>query len=563
MVSTADMANKSDVIIGIGADVRDLQNVLKQARTLLRLNTKIMNDEVKKTKLNFFPEKQQLRTQIADIKSEMNKLAFTQNGTRRASWTKNAQYQRLENSLQKANIAMYRVQTTEKESIKNIKEKWSPTLKKQTVNVLDLEDRLDGLRGTLGKQKDEFGKMGNEMKRGAFQFQGWAMSIMFFGMAMQRAFTTIWKQSTRVFNDVMHSVEGTVTNTDMLKGSFTYLGFVIGQALDPLLGFFIPIVDKVAELANQFPKTTAAIVAGGAALGTLFLVGGSGTLALYGFLELAANLGLAKKNADGLIKMDWANFGKTIQSSIGAISIFYALVQAKDAFDDFKEGKFSNAFFNALSSAALAVGGIRLFKGAKGGVPLMLIGVGLELLAEDKFFTAMGYVVGLFSAFGMTLRDALLSAFREGFSTGLANVLIDALFSTLKVLPSGILFDPIIGELKSATKALLKVKDTTSDFNFGESFYQNYVGQVAAIGSYDEAFRKMKNKFDSDVGRAQAAIEAPRKTREAQAGADLVDKAGDTVMYGDVVIQLPPGYNDLSPDELFRMIQKELNKVSA
>jgi hypothetical protein len=38
------------------------------------------------------------------------------------------------------------------------------------------------------------------------QFQGWALSIMFLGMALSRVFNQIWKSATKTFQDVTHSM---------------------------------------------------------------------------------------------------------------------------------------------------------------------------------------------------------------------------------------------------------------------------------------------------------------------------------------------------------------------
>jgi hypothetical protein len=89
--------------------------------------------------------------------------------------------------------------------------------------------------------------LNRELNKSRGEFPAWALSIMFFGMALQRTFDTIWRSSTKTFNDVMHSVEGTVTGFDILEGSLKYLGFTAGQALEPLALMLVPIIDKISQ----------------------------------------------------------------------------------------------------------------------------------------------------------------------------------------------------------------------------------------------------------------------------------------------------------------------------
>jgi hypothetical protein len=117
---------------------------------------------------------------------------------------------------------------------------------------------------------------------GKIPFSGYALSVMFLGQQLQAMFTNMARFGVKAFNDVMHSVEGTVTQSDMLNSSMTYLGFTIGQALEPVLAYLIPIIDKVADWIVQNPKLTAGIIAVGTALGTILGIGGAAKLAFDG-----------------------------------------------------------------------------------------------------------------------------------------------------------------------------------------------------------------------------------------------------------------------------------------
>jgi hypothetical protein len=148
---------------------------------------------------------------------------------------------------------------------------------------------------------DMLKKVGTTSKKSKVPFAGWAMSIMFFGMALKRIFDSIWKTSTKTFNDVMHSVEGTTTGFDLLQGSLTYLGFTLGMALEPIAEFIVPIIDYVSEWVLENQKLAAGIVITAGVLGTMFLFLGSMKLALDGFKALAAIMNLIKLNSSGAV----------------------------------------------------------------------------------------------------------------------------------------------------------------------------------------------------------------------------------------------------------------------
>jgi hypothetical protein len=179
---------------------------------------------------------------------------------------------------------------------------------KALKNLRKIETRIGGMKNPKSFKQLDKALQGVERAERRLQkitgknplpFQGWAMSIMFFGMALQRAFSTIWKSSTQTFQDVMHSVEGTVTRFDVLNGSVKYLQFVAGQALEPLVGFIIPIIDILTEWISNNEELFRWTVALGSIIGTTFAIGGMAYLALFGFLDLMKLLGLATVSTSG------------------------------------------------------------------------------------------------------------------------------------------------------------------------------------------------------------------------------------------------------------------------
>jgi hypothetical protein len=129
-------------------------------------------------------------------------------------------------------------------------------------------------------------------------FQGWAMSVMFAGMAIQRTLSSIYKSSTKTFQEVIESVQGNVSSVTMLEGAYKYLQFAIGEALSPVVEWMIPIIDKLAEWVLENEGLTRGTFIFGMILGTLALLIGTTTLAIVNGIipalaKLAINIGIA------------------------------------------------------------------------------------------------------------------------------------------------------------------------------------------------------------------------------------------------------------------------------
>lgn len=142
--------------------------------------------------------------------------------------------------------------------------------------IIKVRAEVEGAISSLSVLKK---RIGEASRPDAKPFQGWALSVMFFGMQLQRTFNQIYNSSSHAFQEVMHSVYGTVTAYDNLNASLMYLGFVVGEALSPMVSWLSDIVQRVAEWASEHPTLTAAI------LGTMAVLGGF--LFLMGFLTLA------------------------------------------------------------------------------------------------------------------------------------------------------------------------------------------------------------------------------------------------------------------------------------
>lgn len=299
-------------------------------------------------------------------------------------------------------------------------------------------------------------------------FAGYALSLLFFGQQLQRTFTQIGRFGVNTFKEISATVEGTTNNATMLEGAFKFLGFTIGEALDPLLGLLIPIVIKIGEWINDNPKLTAGIITLGAALGAIIATGGGLKLAYDGFVGLNGTIKAITTSADGVSSYDWKGLGSKIQKGIGVVAILYAVEQAADAFQELEEGKFGNAMVSALSSGLLGIGGLKLLKGGKGGGVLIAVGVALDLINQGKFIQTINSVLGLI----FSLIETSIQNIGEVFKTGFVN--------SIKTAISELLDNSVIGaalglagyDLGAGVNKLLKTEEV--DFDFGARFRENY-----------------------------------------------------------------------------------------
>lgn len=227
----------------------------------------------------------------------------------------------------------------------------------------------------------------NQVENTDVKFAGWAMSIMFFGMALQKTFDTIWKSSTKTFNDIMHSVDGTTTGFDMLEGSMKFLQFSVGEALEPLAAALVPVIDFVTDLVQKNPELTREIIKWGIILGTLFMVGGAGKLAYDGFASFGIAIG-DSSNAIDTFGGKVANVATIIGRMVGTAIVIDASIKLIT-----KEQDFTDLIDNFLIGAGLLVGITNPL-----GLAGITIGVALMLLPDDfkfQLMTALASFVGI------------------------------------------------------------------------------------------------------------------------------------------------------------------------
>jgi len=248
---------------------------------------------------------------------------------------------------------------------------------KNTAGAVRITDKLTGKTRDLNLVQQEI------LKKGKKPFAGYALSIMFAGMAIQRTFSSIRKFGVSTFQEINKSVEGTTTNADLLDGSMKYLGYTIGSALEPLMATLIPVVDAFSKWADDNPKLISEIVELGSVIGGLMLAFGGYTLAKNGLAELSGMLGegglFAKSVSSADAKVN--KFTGALNGIARAITVVLAVKFAKDAVKALIKGDFYNAIADGFLSAGLGA----LTWNPEAGLALLTIGVGMKFVESDIF----------------------------------------------------------------------------------------------------------------------------------------------------------------------------------
>ena len=327
-------------------------------------------------------------------------------------------------------------------------------------------------------------------KKGKVQFAGWALSIMFFGMALQQLFNTIWKTGKTTFQDVMHSVEDTVTGFDMLEGSMKYMGFTIGEAIEPLALMLVPFIDKISEIVQKNPEMVASITAWGTALGAIFTFGGMGVLAINGFVELGTKVGLIDTELLNLSKSaNWTKLGDSATKAMGAIAIGFAIGDAVDSFKDFKDGKWVDGLLNAGASALQGIGGMMLLKSGKGslkkGSLMIVAGIAMDSASNNQFFQNFGFLSAFLFAKFKTIADYISWVFHGNILQSFTRVIAD-----LAPVADGIM--SLFGiDLDDVLNKLIGIE--SGAFDSSKAFKDNLVLANAELRQMDKEFGEWKD----------------------------------------------------------------------
>jgi len=134
-----------------------------------------------------------------------------------------------------------------------------------------LKAGVDAYKESVDKAEESMGRFRAEL-----------LSMLFFGMAIQRVFKGMLVQTTKFFQEVTEGQTQAGMALSRLNASFQFLKFTIGDAIASTLLPMIPtitdFIDKIADWTDRNPKLASSIVLIGLAIGTLLM--GIGVLGL-------------------------------------------------------------------------------------------------------------------------------------------------------------------------------------------------------------------------------------------------------------------------------------------
>ena len=354
------------------------------------------------------------------------------------------------------------------------------------------------------------------------EFPAWALSTMFFGMQMTQTFRSIWMSSTKTFNDIMHSVEGTITSFDRLEGATSYLKFVAGQALEPLAEALLPIIDLVSDWIQANPVLFRSLMSVFAVSGAVMM--GIGLMALN-VNAVAGAITSIKGAALSVANWDWKALGNNIRKGIGVISIGFSIAKLSDAASKFDAGEWGRALFDTISAASLAYGGLRMFRGQGGGA-FILLGLALDQASKGTFFTSLYTFIAPFTAIFTTLFDWIEFSFKNAIVSGAQNG-IRGMIRAIIDSPLGHLILP--GGMAVWGRAIDNILPKGPQFDFMESYSRNIAEMRGWGQGWDQIFndavdRNMRTDSSGGTTNNYNDININLVQQPGESGQDFVDR---------------------------------------
>jgi len=125
-------------------------------------------------------------------------------------------------------------------------------------------------------------------------FQGWALSVMFMGMQIQRIFQTILTSSVASFVEIISKSADATSAITVLGAQFTGLKFAVGEAINSFVAAHPEIgelIQKIDDWVQQNQTLTASLVIWGMVVGLVLFMIGQLALGLVGFVFMIKKAG--------------------------------------------------------------------------------------------------------------------------------------------------------------------------------------------------------------------------------------------------------------------------------
>jgi hypothetical protein len=320
-----------------------------------------------------------------------------------------------------------------------------------------------------------------------FQMQ-W-LSVMFFGMAMQRAFGGILRASFKTWNAVTEGTNKAGGAMTQLQAAWEFFKFSLFDALvssglfEKLVDIVLRLVEWWGNLSEKTKEFAGYALLAAAAIGAAMFAAGTIVLGVQGVSKVLSE-------TDAL--------GKQIKGMIGTIAIAYAFVQAADSFKDLEEGKWIDGLVGAIGAGLAGWGGIRILQGKKGGA-LIAVGLAFELVEQRKIFSTMMELFGAFIGFAKAIGPLIA----ELISAGIANDLVSNIQSILRSIANAIAgaLPGMAKMIRKAASSLDPLKDSFTGKSTDEMINMIADGFVWGRGIGNE----LDAKLDAAIEKRQAS----------------------------------------------------------
>ena len=229
------------------------------------------------------------------------------------------------------------------------------TAKGQGLVWDDNVKRFRNMRGQFVAYASKSDQMMTGLTR---RFQFHYLSILFFGMAIQRTFQGIARSATQTY---LKMTEGQTQAGQALLGlsaGFSFLSFTVGEALGRFLEPFIPtilnIIEGLSDWISQNDELVGGLIIAGLAIGSFLMWTGILKLGLMG-IQMWAEAAAGAKGI-GALSGALGGLGGPAMIAVGALialAIALAIAQWEDVTNAAKEfGKFLEEDFKGNALAA-------------------------------------------------------------------------------------------------------------------------------------------------------------------------------------------------------------------
>jgi len=408
------------------------------------------------------------------------------------------------------------------------------------------------------------------------RFKAEYLSVMFAGMALQRAFGGLFKS---MITDYKEFTKGSVTplseSLTRLEANWKFLKFAMVEAGSKELRWLADSFAGMAKAMSKMPdwvlKGLVAVIGAGAIAGTGMTAFGQGALFFSSMGNVAANKEglnninntLRKMNGQDPVALkagtDWL---KAFSRAAGVGAIVIAVSDAVEATSDFSNKRFADGIINVIQTGLIGAGGITMIAGNPAvGAPLILIGLGLKLIEGDaKLGKALGGIFGTLNGLGAGL-TGVMAVMHARIARSLKSHPLAAIAFGLimpHMLPAIILALalPSNNELADTSLSSAFMKGVNGGAGFEEVFQKFYLEG----DKMDDGINKLKTKFDKMADGAIEGMNVKIDDGTIKTGELKLSTNDIALAWQDNVIPQLDKTNDLYDQQIAKL--KEINRLS-